>query len=485
VNLPARAAALRGDDYQHAIGWWWACKMLSDPNIVSVSIEDSGGGSFDDVVIRRGRGADTYWQVKSSNYGNTHVDENWLFKALGKTARSKSPLQHFYITWEALSGEGREFELALVSNRGFDGNHPILGEMRDLSDGTIRVEALRMAGPSTEFGKARNRWAQHLRISDDRLLEFLSAVALRTEGSESTWRDRASEVMRNVGLRYDDDAVAVGSSLVREWVKNGVGPQDRDALSRQVADMDLLAQSGTLRFAVHAIDRQPSSVAPNAQLDIVELYDGDDPFARYELKNSSDWQARVVPELAEKVRRLEAYGPRRVHVTGSMRLPMWFAVGRALPDVRGWVLSTDQRTEVWSTASPEQADARVLTDRRLGDGPDLAVGIALTTDLTEDVEAWLRASGTPAGHLLVLAPDGDPGFLAVPGGDWAAGWARTARDRVVVTVGRTGATRIHLFMAAPQGAALMLGHQWNMLPATVVYEFVPTRHVYVKTLTLS
>lgn len=124
MNLAPRAAAIRGDDYQHAVGWYWACQALDDPGIASVSIEDAAGGHFDDVVVRRRQSPDLYWQVKSSNYGSAIVDEGWLLTPA--TAAGRSPLQHFHATWRDLSDSGRAFELALLTNRGFDPSDPIL-----------------------------------------------------------------------------------------------------------------------------------------------------------------------------------------------------------------------------------------------------------------------------------------------------------------------------------------------------------------------
>jgi hypothetical protein len=69
-----------------------------------------------------------------------------------------------------------------------------------------------------------------------------------------------------------------------------------------------------------------------------------------------------------------------------MRLPLWFVVGRALPDVRGWVLSLDQRTDEWSAdVAPEDIAARVLTETGIGSGHDLAIAISITHDVTTDV----------------------------------------------------------------------------------------------------
>jgi CBASS immunity sensor of nucleotide second messenger signals len=295
----------------------------------------------------------------------------------------------------------------------------------------------------------------------------------------------AQAMMRNVGLRADPDAVIIGKAIVREWVKRGLGRQTRDDLRRQVADNGLLARAGTVIFAVHAIDRTPDRVQPTVELDIVDLHEGDAPFLRRQLREPGDWNDRVLPLMQAKVRELEAYGPRRVHVTGAMRLPMLFAVGRALPDVRGWVISWGQHDHEWTTADPATVAARVLGDRQLGDGTDLAVAIALASDPSASVEIWAQSNSSTLGRLLTLGPDQEPGHTAVPGGDWSAGWARAARESVRQAVTSINATRVHVFLAAPAGTALMLGHYWNMMPTTVLYEYIPSENTYVQTMTLA
>jgi hypothetical protein len=105
-------------------------------------------------------------------------------------------------------------------------------------------------------------------------------------------------------------AVAVASAA-ESWVTTGAGPQTRDDIRRQVADRNLLARSGTLTLAVHAIDHQPAAAPANVELDFTALFAGDTPFARRQLKDPSDWQQVIMPELARAARALEAYGPRR------------------------------------------------------------------------------------------------------------------------------------------------------------------------------
>jgi hypothetical protein len=471
MSLPPRAAAVRGDDYQYAVGWTTACEALCTPDIQSVSIEDAAGGHFDDIVTRRLSAPDTFIQVKSSNSGNVIIDSTWLLTPAAPKGRS--PLQHFHATWASLTAAGRPFELILITNRGFDHEDPILGGMRDLITNRIRVDDLQVQSPRSKAGKERQEWATHLGVTEQELLIFLAQVTWRHADAEPHWDERARLLMHKAGLRTDDEAITVGKALIRSWVTTGSGPQTRDDIRRQVAERNLLAKSGTLTLAVHAIDRQAAADPANVELDFIALFDGDKPFARRQLKDPSDWQQVIVPELARAARTLEAYGPRRVHVTGSMRLPLWFAVGRELSDVRQWTLSLDQHGHEWHTSPAEATTPRTLAEVQIGQGTDLAIAAALTHDPTTDIEAYLHEASIPVGVLLSLGPEGDPGYQSVPNGQWAAGWARAARDQARSAARMHGARRIHLFMAAPQAIALMLGHHWNLTPPTTLYEHRP------------
>jgi hypothetical protein len=248
-----------------------------------------------------------------------------------------------------------------------------------------------------------------------------------------------------------------------------------DDIRRAAASAGLLARNGTLVLAVHAIDRQPTATPPNVEIDLVDLYDGGEAFARVQLRDPADWNAKVEPAIRNAARDLEAYATRRVHVTGSMRLPIWFAIGRALPDVRGWVLSLDQRTDEWSTdATPEEVTARVLAETRIGQGSDVAIAVSITHDISEDVARYISEARIPVSTLLGLGPQGEPGNRAVTSAGWATAWVRSAREQARRAAASAGATRAHLYIAAPAALALMLGHQWNLMPPTTIYEHLRT-----------
>ena len=469
--LRPRAAAIRGDDYQHAVGWYWACEMLADPDIDSVTIEDASAGSFDDVVVRRRSGTTRYIQVKSSNYGNVVVDQEWLLTPA--TAKGRSPLQHFHHTYLALRSEGGPFTLELWTNRGFDHTNPLLGELLDQKHDRIDTAALKGRSPTSRIGAERDAWSAHLGISTAELAEFLDYMLWKQTDSELDWRQRAKPLMKLAGLRSDHEAVQLGVGIVHNWVTDGRGTQTTDDVRREVAQHGLLARDGTLLLAVHGIDRDPTAAQPNVELDFVDLYVGDDSFSRKQLKNPSDWDDVVRAAIDDAAKALGAYRVRHVHIAGALRHPMWFAVGRALPQVKKWVLSMEQVNAEWRTdAEPEPITPRRMADTNIGQGADLAFVVGLTGDPTQDVEGFIRASGIPVGRLLVLGPPGAPGVTAVPSDGWAMGWTRATREIVRAAANELSSSIVHAFFFCPAGIALMLGHQWNLMRPTVIYEFV-------------
>ncbi|WP_243060014.1 SAVED domain-containing protein [Nocardioides sp. SR21] len=472
IRLPSRAAAIRGDNLQHAVGLHTLLVALQDEHAVSVSIEDTHGGAFDDVVLRRCDGYPGRWiQVKSSNYGGEVINLHWLTTA--KTERGRSPLQAFHGTWRRLRDDGEVFNLELVTNRNFD-HDAVLFEALDKK--TDRIDPTRLQNaldrPKTKLGKLLTSFATHLGADPNEVAEFLSNVTFRNEGSESTWHERIAHLMQLNGFRSDNDAVTSALRMVSDWVTDGVGEVTVSDARRRLEDRDLLARDGTLTLAVHGIDREESRQLPNARVDFTDLYPDVDVFERRSITDPADWDAVVRPRLAQAARTLEQFASRRVHVLASVRLPVWFAIGRTLPRVRRWVVSLDQDGVEWASDT-RGGSARIveLADESLdGEGNDLAVCLALRHDPTADVRDYLQTASIPAGRLLTFTGETGVGPEAVLDAAWATSWAAALQDALLARVRDTGAQRIHLFIAGPAGIALLLGHRWNALPAVTVYE---------------
>lgn len=239
-GLPARAAAIRGDDYHHAVAWLWVSKMLCTPaRILSVSVEDREGGAFDDVVVRQSVGENIYIQAKSSNYGHNIVDRDWLLTAA--TAGGKSPLQRFHDTYLRLSKAGERFRLELWTNRGFDHANPLLGRLLDKRLDKIETGRMLGEGQQSAVGKERDTWAAHLGVDAENLALFLDAMRWRHTASENEVLEQARPHMKLVGLRDDGGALTTGMGIIRGWSKDGLGPQTPADAGHQVAAMRLTA----------------------------------------------------------------------------------------------------------------------------------------------------------------------------------------------------------------------------------------------------
>lgn len=468
MSLPARAAAVRGDDFQYTLGWYAACKAITEPGVISVHVEDPGAGSFDDIVTRCHDGNHRYQQAKNSNYSDVAIDESWLLTA---SDNGKSPLEHFYNTWKRLRLDGAPaFEL--LANRGIDPTDPLLG-LRDRNTNLLMPRAA-AAGDRSNAGKALKRWEAALDISRDELLEFLHEFQIVATDNESAWRSHTKPLMRLAGLRDDDMAVRVGVDIVREWVKNGVGPRTPAEIRHEAAKAGLLAQDGRVILAVHAIDRPGSDNVPTLTLDWVDRFEGDSPRHRRLLHDKNQWPA-LSDELTAAEKTLGDFGVRRILVEGAMRLPLWFAVGATFPDTRRWELEVDQRGTIWSSAASEAAPedaAQLLYVKSVdGGGEDVAVVIALTHDAGSEVLAYVREHAL-AGTVLAVTTQTGPGQDSVRDGTHARSWSRSARELLREELGKLPfrPARLHLFVAAPAGAVLLLGHDWNLLPDTLIYE---------------
>jgi hypothetical protein len=87
------------------------------------------------------------------------------------------------------------------------------------------------------------------------------------------------------------------------------------------------------------------------------------------------------------------------------------------------------------------------------------------------VEQYLRNEPLSIGDMIVLTPAEGAHDQVVRGSGEAVAYAQTLRDAIRAELERNpDAEQIHLFLAGPGGLALLLGHRWNRLRPTKVYE---------------
>jgi hypothetical protein len=176
-------------------------------------------------------------------------------------------------------------------------------------------------------------------------------------------------------------------------------------------------------------------------------------------------------DLPGIVAEVEARGRRHLVVNGAMRLPCWFVVGSAFSRVADWEVTCGRATQQWSSA--DEADSSVRLEHHeeeVGNGDDLALAIALTADPTVQITRYLARSGLPVKRLVTLQPVGNPHDQLIASGADAVSIAQQVQQQARALVDEGEHPRVHLFLAAPAGAALLIGHRWNRIARTVVYE---------------
>lgn len=467
MTTSASAVRIQGDDYQHLFVWYHALRML-DPGqgVTSVEVEAEQAGNVDDLIVRRGAG-DEFYQVKYSVDGDNPIDAAWWVTA--KSAKGTTPLQKFWASWKSLGGGSAKPHLVLFSNRSLDVRDPLLA-LREGQHGRL-MPRLGAEGPKSAAGKRRSEWATHLGVSEPAMLEMLSHLDLLTDqGAHAQFATRVVDRMAARGLLHDDEAVRRGVDAVRSWVTSGRRVIDRAALDLAIKQKEL---AGTLRratFVVEAIDRWPGAAEATASVNWVSLFDGDDPKKRRQLRDPSHWSTTIPRELRAAEERVKGAGYDRVLMRGYMRLPLWFAVGAHFADSRGYTVECVQRSAVWSARTKEAAFNLQHEVTTLGAGDELALGLSVTHDLSADALDAVSKLSLPIGRFVHVRP-ADGVSPSVFGSDAdAKGWALAVRSLLYELRRGAAMPKVHLFLASPAGAAMLLGHYWNRLPPVVFYE---------------
>jgi len=111
------------------------------------------------------------------------------------------------------------------------------------------------------------------------------------------------------------------------------------------------------------------------------------------------------------------------------------------------------------------------------------VGVAVNP--TAAVAEYLRKEATPVGELITIQPADGADDQAITGAGQAVAYAQQIRDLVRQELDtQPVAERVHLFLAGPGGLALLLGHRWNRIRPTVVYEHLGPGRGYTAAFTV-
>jgi hypothetical protein len=463
----ASGARISGDAYQHTFSWLHALRLLQPGlDVERIGLEARRAGNLDDLVVHYSSRPPRYHQLKFAVVQSPLLTHTWFATA---SHGDQSPLQQFWGSFQRLTGPDGPPSMALQTNRQWDGRDAlppfITGRHNKLTP------RLRDTGPRTNAGKARAVWKNHLGITDDQLYEMLDNLTLNTgRGSLDALREECLVAQHAAGLRPDENTLDIGVAEIARMIGDGERELDATSLARFVAERGLVAEDRRGVLLVQALDRDPWPEAANVVVEWVDLFEGTEAGNRRQLQDPTQWNAQLKDDLRAAVIEMRRQGFEDVFVAGLMRAAPAFAVGYHLSDVAGFAVATRQRNETWRSGGDVSAIAVDRSEAELGQGDEIAIGVSISNDLSDDVLRFLTSEAVPVAQFIHVLPRGGVGPEVISDDAVARGLARQILLEARAAVRDADAARVHLFLTMPKAMAILLGHIWNALPETIVYE---------------
>jgi SMODS-associated and fused to various effectors sensor domain len=481
---PGRTAVLiTGFHYQWLLAWQGCVTVLREnaehePNpIVAIGVEVDGAGNLDDIVFYRLRPPHTYQQVKYAVDSSSPVNTAYLINP----SDSGGPpiLRKIADTFLHLTRDSLPVDLALVTNRAPDPNDPLLAG-RDQRTALLMPLAGTQTAQSAR-GRLRAAWAKAAGHTEDQLLALLSVLRFDTARDLPHVEETTSLLMAVTGLRSDPDAVHAGADWVAQQVRNGHRRIDLSMIEKAIEQEKL--RVGPTRSVLSVATLKPDPLQEQAAhaLDWVDRFDGGDAYAKRRPRRPATWQ-----QLQADIEAIPAHlgGTHQVALTGSVRQATAFAVGAALRMVTNIDLAVVQRGQLWESDTDYDAPiVPTLAEHHLGQGDEIALAIEVATSITDDVLDYLRGHRLPVDRLVVLQPPAGAKDNSVANSAAAVALAVGIRDQARRSARRHH--RVHLFLAGPMGLSLLLGHRWNRVASTIIYEEIRADAQYEAAFTVS
>jgi hypothetical protein len=482
-----------GMRYQAWLFWSYAAGLLEPgTNVAEVAFEAGGVRSFDDIVVshepplqERLLEPIRVIHVQSKYHGITGAftipaladpafigaDTVSLLGLLGEAYRRLGPDEYLR----------RRFWI--VSPWPFHPNDDLLHALWRDNTAAISIDVLRQGKTrKSRWGELRALWRDVVGVThDDELYAILSRLRLGAGEGDLNGRfaKYVSAQLRSVGLKGIDPTRADEPYGQIPWGLHDQGETHfTKAKLEAVAEQYDLWDAGRrpaypgrrlgVRTAVRWGEQMESTAA--AFLPLEDQFEG--RFIRDEAAWPGLYQ-QVHTFLREQLRH---GGPHLLDVGAVSTIA--FAAGYALPAKDGFPISPIQRrrdgADIWDapTADPSRGAWRMTQDLILRpEGPELAVGVAVSQFVFKDSQAYVSAHLPSVGRVVELQPETGTGQQSIVSGGHAlhlaeqlAYWIRDMRRE------RPGAV-VHLFLAAPNGLTFMIGQQGERLGRCHLYEF--------------
>ncbi|MFG1626211.1 SAVED domain-containing protein [Kribbella sp. NPDC049227] len=425
-----------------------------------VGVEADDAGNLDDVIYYRVAPPNDYAQVKYAVDARTPVNLEYL--------TSNDLLKKLVTSHRHVARNGDLVRVALMTNRAIDPADLLLRD-RDARDGRL-VPRAAQGGPKSDRGLARKKWAETAGVTEAELLAFFEDFYLETSEDIVSLRREVSLLMTANGLQSDDGAIDAGADWVARQVEDGHQRLSLNDIGNAITMMHLRAGTPWTPISIATLSHDPLADQAQCALDWVDRMDGNDAFTKVAPKPPATWD-----QLASEIEQIPGHlgAHRRLLLTGTMRQATGFKAGTVLRRVLGYEVGIRQGEQLWSSDVTTTAMEPIHHQRDLRLGGDPALVVSVTTDATSAVVNWIERAGVAIGTVHTALPrGGQVGPGSVPDPESAGALAIGIRDLARQIATQTGT--LHVFLAGPLGLAVLLGHHWNRVMPTILYEHLGT-----------
>lgn len=487
----ANVARQQGDAFQARLFWLYAARLL-DPcgNIVKVAYE-TGPKAFDDILVeydpdaapRDHEGRSIYrCHIQCKGHSTTGVfGYADLIDPAFINASRFSFLQRVYEAQKAHAPEGLGCRFELKTNWRIHPNDPLIELIGKSSDAINLDRLFEGKTDKSRMGQVRKLWREHLEI-DDAALRLVARVLAIAESPESlnSLRERLDDRFAVVGLKRvpASESSFIYDDLIGKLLAQGRTGFDRESFREMVRSEGLLSDPAPSRDALtigvrsfmHPIDNLENRC--DRMLNLVPYFDG-----RY-IRDAADWQQPIYPELRNFVLDAARRGD-RLRLIVDAHVSLAFAIGALLNVKSGKRVEIEQRTggrNFWSmddeSSDPAWPKLRFEHEYLAREGDEIAVAVSLAHDVSGHARSFVAQDLPRVGHVVYCSLDSGPSQQAIRCGAHAWRIAEGVRQQLSARRGSSQRfTRVHLFIAGPNGFAFFLGQHQQAIGPTSIYEW--------------
>lgn len=192
---------------------------------------------------------------------------------------------------------------------------------------------------------------------------------------------------------------------------------------------------------------------------------------------SLDWRKGLQEPLDRVSRWLSSRRISRITLGGSYRQTTAFAIGWSLRSASGFELEILTKMDMWATDDHMRSDEKYPTweiaQTQSLDRGTLVVCVGVLRNPIQDVIS--NRSIPEASILNVFLPE------AITSARSAQAGVSAVKAAISQAAAKLRPNQIDLYLVGPAAFAVALGHRWNAMPATQLFEFIANERLYTPT----